>query len=69
MKINIPLKLIDEIGYDSAELAKQFKKQGRSKEWNKFINGSTGALSKDGKHLLVYPWDVETFISGLPNLD
>jgi hypothetical protein len=68
-KIRIPLKLIDGRGYDSKELYNLFKKQGRGKKWEEYINGSTGAISKDGKHLLVYPWDVENFVEGLPNYD
>jgi hypothetical protein len=68
-KIIIPLKLIDGRGYDHKELYKLLKKQNRHKAWEKWYAGSTGAISKDGKHYLVYPWDVEQFIEGLPNYD
>ena len=68
-KITVPLKLIDGIGYDAEELYRQMKKQGRGKAWEKFIMGSTGAISKDGKHLLVYKWDLESFIERRPNYD
>ena len=66
--VSYPFKLIDKIGFDSMEVYKQFKKQGRGKQWENFINGSTGAISKKGI-FLVYPWDVETFVKGLPNYD
>lgn len=62
-KVTIPLKLIDGMGYDSRELANLFKQQGRLDEWRNFIFGSTGCFSKDKKHMLVYPCDVEAFIN------
>lgn len=62
MTVQIPLKLIDNIGYDYKELSKLLKRQGRLKEWQEFYIGQTGAISEDGK-FLVYPCDVIRFVN------
>lgn len=54
-------------GYDSTELKDWMAKHGKLKAWERWFVGQTGAII-DG-HFIVYDYDVERFLQGLPDLD
>lgn len=53
--------------YDMADLNKFLNKK-ELERFNKWFNGQTGCIGDNGE-FLVYEWDLERFIQGLPNID
>ena len=67
----VELKLIrtrDYEGYESKNLKAWLKERNLDASFNEWFAGSTVALTDDGK-FIIYKWDVDRFLSGLPNID